>query len=309
MVKPFKTLIMILSSSTQIELSKIVSIINEIAPTIKIFLYGPWIYELKNINYSYASTPYHLLVIFNDQDFMGKEPELISIAENRCKKVQEIVVVAHTMNFINTGLMRGQIFFINVIENGFLIYDSKQEDFTSYSRLTPIQLINKLKVNQFYHRRASTLLKLTKIAYNLKDYEITAFLCHQATELFLKGFLKVSIGFSPTTHNLKRFLNYTQHFSPEILNIFFPNTDATYENKRFNYLMNSYTNSRYNPNFTVDIKLVTELIELVTQLQFFCKESQKKTLRKLQYKKRKLSILEIKITENTSIPNLFLPPH
>ena len=126
------------------EILAAVEIIKEEANPEKIILFGShatgkWVdssYVEDGIKLSYISD-YDLLVVLPD-DNKQEEGQIVSHIENRCNDFEGIVSpIAHTISYINHGLSFGQFFFMRIIDEGILLYDSGNTEFVKPKILTP----------------------------------------------------------------------------------------------------------------------------------------------------------------------------
>lgn len=127
--------------------------------------------------------------------------------------------------------------------------------------------------------------------YDKKSYSNAAFMLHQALEIALRTAQKILMGVEKRSHSLKQNIDFFRPFDAILGNLCNHKT----EEQAINRLTESYTGSRYNHNFIIDLQKIE-----------FCKDIADRTLSWIKdYEQELLHEIEEKlpsIQERTQIP-------
>lgn len=264
-----------LPDEKQKEILAAVQIIQEEANPEKIILFGShatgkWVdssYVEDGIKLSYISD-YDLLVVLND-DLKQEEGQVISHIENRCNDFHGIVSpIAHTISYINHGLSFGQFFFMRIIDEGILLYDSGNTEFVKPKILTPEE--QKEKAQDYFDLWfpiGNEFLIDGINAFERGSYRKSAFELHQAAENYYGTVLLVFSGYKPTIHGLQKMRNYSKHLSEELYTLFLTPPEDGHESHLFDLLKRGYIEARYKPNYVITREECEALIAKLTRMK------------------------------------------
>lgn len=104
-----------------------------------------------------------------------------------------------------------------------------------------------------------------------RQYNLVAFLLHQAVEQLLFTTLLLGTGYNCQIHNLGRLLRLCSLVNPQLYNIFPQQTEP--DKQRFQLLQKAYLGSRYNPVFKVSPNDLEILRQQTTRLLNWFRDS------------------------------------
>lgn len=256
----------------QKQLTEIAAIIVKAVDPEKVILFGShatgrWVehrYTEGGITYEYISD-YDILVITKSGE-TRKDYEVQDLIENRCVYKTPVTVITHDIDFINKMLTEGQYFFTDIEKEGILLYDAGN---TPLAERKPLSTAEAKAVAQKYFEQwftpAKGFLKGAAFYLQEKEYKLSAFELHQATERTYNAVILVETGYKPKTHNLDKLKRYSKRFSEELEGVFPDNTPA--EKHLFDLLKRGYIDTRYKENYAITAEELTELIQRVSKLQ------------------------------------------
>lgn len=268
-----------LPEDKQREILAALEIIKEEADPEKVILFGShatgkWVdssYVEDGIKLSYISD-YDFLVVLGD-DKKDKEPQIISHIENRCEDYEGIVApIAHTISYVNTGLLFGQFFFMRIIDEGITLYDKETSNFVSPKILTSQE--KKQKAQDYFDiwfPMGDGFLKGANFYLSINDFRLSAFSLHQAAENFYATVLLVFEGYKPTMHGLQKMRNYSKHLSKELYELFRTPVGDKYQYHLFDLLKRGYIEARYKPHYDIDETECRDLLGKLEQMQLIVK--------------------------------------
>ncbi|MFB2118017.1 HEPN domain-containing protein [Parapedobacter sp. 2B3] len=264
-----------LPEDKQKEILAAVEIIKEEARPEKIILFGShatgkWVdssYVEDGIKLSYISD-YDLLIVLSD-DNKQEEGQIVSHIENRCNDFHGIVSpIAHTISYINHGLSFGQFFFMRIIDEGILLYDSGNVEFVKPKILTSEE--QKKKAQDYFDLwfpNGDDFLLGANFYLSRNKYRLCAFSLHQAAENFYATALLVFEGYKPSMHGLQKMRNYSKHLSDELYGLFLTPPEDNHEYYLFDLLKRGYIEARYKPNYNITREECEELIAKLTRMK------------------------------------------
>jgi uncharacterized protein len=267
-----KTSISHLPESKQQELQRVTQLIVETVAPEKIILYGSYAtgawqedrYAEKHLVYGFDSD-YDILVITKTGD-RRKDYEISSQLTNRSRYRVPINVITHDMEYINKQLAVGQYFFTEIIKQGILLFDARNEAFSQSKELSSAE--RKAVAKRDFDKwltSARTFLKGAKFYLSEKDFKNSVFELHQAAERTYNTVMLVFTGYKPKTHNLDKLRNYTKKFSESLIGVF-PLTTKE-EEHLFDLLQKGYIDARYSDDYLIKEEELNTLISRVSELQ------------------------------------------
>jgi len=256
----------------QKQLREITGIIVKAVDPEKVILFGShatgrWVehrYTEGGITYEYISD-YDILVITKTGE-SRKDYEVQDLIENRCFYRTPVTVITHDIDFINKMLSEGQYFFTDIEKEGILLYDAGNTSLAERKPLSPAEA--KAIVQNYFDQwlsPAKGFLKGAGFYLQEKEYKLSAFELHQATERTYNAIILVHTGYKPKTHNLDKLKRYSKRFSQELDAIFPDNTPE--EKHLFDLLKRGYIDTRYKDSYEITAEELTTLIERVGKLQ------------------------------------------
>ena len=175
-------------------------------------------------------------------------------------------IISHDINFLNEKIRDNYYFFLDIIKEGILLYDSGKYELAVPEDLTPKKRLEKAKEYfEYWMKKADNFYEMYESALQKRFYSNAAFELHQATENYYAAFSLVFTDYKPKTHELtdlrKRAINIH-----EALKAIFPlNTQE--EQDRFDLLCRAYVDARYNKDYNITVEELKYLAEQVALLQ------------------------------------------
>ncbi len=233
---------------------------------------GDWVedaYEEEGVLYRYQSD-YDLLVIVRTRSIQ-KQRRLESDLMNTIHKLSDIhtpfSVIVHDVHYINAQLDEGQYFFSDIKKEGVLLHSTGNLQLREIVKELNPQQRYELAKEDFkhwftdavgFHRTATSCIEK-------HDYNIAAFLLHQAAERSYNAILLVFTRYKPKTHNLEILRRLTHALDQRPFKIF-PLSNPE-EERLFKLLCDAYIDARYKKNYNITEQELLWLAERVKALQ------------------------------------------
>jgi HEPN domain-containing protein/predicted nucleotidyltransferase len=241
---------------------------------------GDWVedrYREDGTLYDYISD-YDILVVLDS--------EAIAIKHESTKKWQSWIrrdlnreipvnVIFHGIDYFNSEIEASNYFFLDILNEGVLLYDSEKFKLAEPKPLNPQQRAAKA---QFYFdkwfKNANGFYSQYLHAINDKEWEIAAFLLHQTTERFYMCILLVYTDYKPKLHDLEK-LNKQVCMVDDRFKAVFPRSTPE-EDRMFILLKKAYIDSRYKLDYTITREeleyLGSRVLKLRELSEIACKE-------------------------------------
>lgn len=278
-----KTSLSHLPENKQYEIKRIADIIQEVVKPEMIILFGSyakgkWIEERYTdkvgTKYEYISD-YDFLVITNDNPEKSYTQEsMIMDRVDRYKPPVNLEI--HELNYINKGLEEGEYFFVDIINEGILLYSKSNLQFSIPRELTLEE--RRVKAERYFNTwfpQAHVFLKNAKFDFGEGHLKIGAFELHQATESLYYATLLVFTDYKPKTHNLWKLRKKTKSYSKELFEVFRTETDKN-EEYLFDLLKRGYVDARYRSDYSITKDeldaLITKVSSMIPIVEKICKE-------------------------------------
>lgn len=184
-----------------------------------------------------------------------------------------ITLLCHSAEAISEATGANSRFFINVLQNGELIYSADGMMYNqSIPEFIPTQTVIKAE-KHWKHRMplAEGFVEGACVYLSKGNYNLSVFMMHQAVEQCCSLLVRVLMGYRADFHNIHRLLSLCTCFSKEPFSLFI--TGTVHDARLFDILIKSYSQSRYSSSFLVDetdAKLlfmrVHQFMELVKKL-------------------------------------------
>ncbi len=269
-----KTSLDYLPSHKQVELTKIVTLIQEAVQPHMIILFGSyarneWVEEkYDNEHYKYQSD-FDVLVIVETKSeaIQGRFEREIEETIEKIEAIQTPVsVIVHDMDFVNRRLSKAQFFFTDIKKEGVILHDSGKFQLKEARELLPTER-KKLAQDDFsyWFNNADELILGFKFYFDQNRYATAAFLLHQVTERLYSGILLTFTRYKPNTHDLIILRKLANSVDERLIPIF---PLDNFDNKRlFKLLRKAYVDARYNPNYLITQSELTQLYQNVEKLK------------------------------------------
>ena len=164
----------------------------------------------------------------------------------------------------NSDLEEGRYFYTELKRDGILLYDSQRFKLARRRKLQFDEI--KEQAEGYFKEKyeyAQDFIIGAKFYFDKGNYKLSSFLLHQVCENFFKTISLVFTLRSDKEHNLKKLLEGTRGFAPELYTVF--PLDNEEEQRLFKILVRAYIEARYNPEFEVskeDVELLMAKAEL-----------------------------------------------
>ena len=264
----------------QEELQEILRVIKErIAAGIVIlfgsFARGDWVddkYKENGTTYEYKSDFDILVVLDNEEQAAKREFNKRWRRKIRLNTSQTtpLNVIFHGIEYLNHEIEDGNYFFVDIIKEGIVLYDSGKYQLASHRILSAKQRKNKAQMYfEKWFKNAEMFLEdsLANIqkAESDKDYfNLAAFMLHQAAERFFMCIMLVYTDYKPKLHDLdkldKQICKLDNRFK-----IIFPRTTPE-EERLFTLLKKAYIDSRYKLEYKITKVELEYLSERIAKL-------------------------------------------
>ncbi|PHR61259.1 MAG: nucleotidyltransferase [Robiginitomaculum sp.] len=260
---------------------------------LKIILFGSharndWI-ESPQTNYI---SDYDILIVVShkgltDSDAYWRHAEDRFVREKIANPDKpEVNFILHTMAEINDGLVGGKPFFINIINQGIILYEVNGHRFKAITPLSP--KIAYEVANEYYEewfpyiqRRLETFSDQFNKGLNDTGWrKDAAFTLHQAVEASYNCLLLVLTNHAPFTHNLNRLRSFSESLDARLVEAW-PRYYKRHQT-RFSKIKNAYIQARYSKHYQISMHDLEWVGKQVVQLQSLTKIICEEHLEKLK---------------------------
>ena len=264
------------------ELAKVRELIEQQEGVEMIILFGSyarggWVehkYIEDNIVYEYQSD-FDLLVITAGEYFdrhWTMEQKLDDIFWDMPELETPISLIFHTIQFVNKRIREARYFFVDILKEGIVLYDTQQFQLAQAGPLPPAQRKAQAEEDfEYWYTYAKEFIIDSKAGFDRKNYNKSAFELHQATECFYSAILLVYTGYKPKLHDLKKLEKQVNEQERRFIKVFPRHTQEQAD--CFKLLRRAYVDARYRPkHFHITKEQLEYLFERVEVLQTLAKE-------------------------------------
>ncbi len=241
---------------------------------------GDWVEDYQE-KYEYVSD-FDILIVTKDKNSarqVKKSRELDKELMNN-EEITRTSIIYHSIGFVNDKIERNYYFFVDILKEGILLYDSGKFTLSEPKNLNAAQRLEK-STEEFEHwfKSAKHFLEafeifLSKGETDLDYYKIAAFQLHQATERFYAGILLVFTDYKPRIHDIEILGTQVEKLNTNFATVF-PRKTAEGD-RLFILLKKAYIDARYNKNYKIEKEELEYLGSRVTLLkdltERICKE-------------------------------------
>lgn len=219
--------------------------------------------------YEYKSDYDLLFVLKNEKT--ARKSELIRGITRRIKKNVEVETrfspIYHGIDYFNAELQERNYFFMDIFNEGILLYDSG-----IYAVESPPDELPKdtrlMKARYYYEKwlnSADGFLWGYEKYYNNKNYSLAVFHLHQTAEHLFMGIHLVYTDYKPKSHDLLDLLKRAKEFNLKFQEAFPCRTKE--ETELFKKLNDAYIDSRYKKDYVISSAELDYMLERVKTLQ------------------------------------------
>ncbi|MEM9417272.1 MAG: HEPN domain-containing protein [Bacteroidota bacterium] len=181
-------------------------------------------------------------------------------------------LLTHDIHFLNEKLEDNHYFFVDLIKEGIMLYDSGKHELTTPGELTPKKQLEKAQDYLAYWMKKGDDCKIGfDLFLDRQIYAKAAFELHQAVESYYAAFSLVMTDYKPKTHDLDELRKRGILINGALKDIF--PLDTKEKKRLFTLLRKAYVEARYNQDYKITAEelqylseRVMELMELVKQL-------------------------------------------
>jgi len=254
-----KTTINHLPSQKQAELNEIVTAIQKRLPAEMIILFGSysrgdWVddrYKENGTIYEYKSD-FDILVVL-DTEVLAIRHENSKRWRNKIRrdsgKETPINVIFHGIDYLNQEIENGNYFFIDILNEGIMLYNSGKFQLAVPKVLNSKQRKNKAQL--YFNTWFGNAIEFSDVQTDIEKgyYKKAIFSLHQATERFFTCVLLVYTDYKPKQHDLEKLDRQACKLDARFRTIFPRNTSE--EEQLFTLLKKAYIDSRYKLDYNI----------------------------------------------------------
>ncbi|MRS04977.1 HEPN domain-containing protein [bacterium] len=271
-----KTAIDHLPADKQSEIQAITDAIRKRFPTEMIILFGSfargdWVddcYTENGTTYEYKSD-YDILAVV-DTEVLAIKKESNRHWQNKLRRdtglEASLNVIFHGIDYLNTEIENGNYFFVDILNEGVVLYDSNKFSLSAPKPLNPSDRRHKARLyfENWYNAAGEFLINFNN-AFERKSFINASFELHQAVERYYACILMVYTDYKPKTHDLEKLDRQACKLDFRFKTIFPRANDE--EERRFQLLKKAYIESRYTLDFKVTREDLVYLSIRVKMLQ------------------------------------------
>jgi HEPN domain-containing protein/predicted nucleotidyltransferase len=272
-----------LPEKKQQELQRVIEIVRDEIDLEMLILFGSyargdWVEDLdpETLQYRYQSD-FDLLIVTETSRQADRVEQNNQLSRRLAKTIHRtpISLIAEDIQFINRRLRKSQYFYIDILREGILLYDSGKFQLAEPIEITPKER-KKLAEEDFeyWFTKAIKYKEYSEIAFEKDDYNESVFFLHQAAERLYGATLLVFTRYKPSTHDIEKLGQRVSSIEPKFITIFPRSNDE--DKERFKLLRKAYVDARYKPSYTITKEQLDWLTERIRELQTLteklCKE-------------------------------------
>jgi len=283
-----KTSLEHLPENKQQELHRAIEIIREEIDLDMLILFGSyarddWVEDLdpETLLYRYQSD-FDLLIVTETPRQANKIEQDNKLAQRLIKTIHRtpVSLIAEDIQFVNRRLRKSQYFYIDILREGILLYDSGKFELAEPIEIT-LKERKKIAEEDYEYWFGQSEMFYEDYLSNYKKGIVdkrylskAAFELHQVTERLCGAILLVYTRYKPSTHDLEKLGQRVASIEPKFLSVFPRATEE--EKERFKLLRKAYVDARYKPSYTITKEQLEWLAERVIYLkeltEKLCKE-------------------------------------
>lgn len=216
---------------------------------------------------------YDILVIVDHED-LADTVEFWDTAEARLLKELSagerlrtpVNFIVHSLQDVNHQLERGRYFFVDIVRDGILLYDTPAADLVTPAELSPKTALEEAEgYFEDWTTSSQSFLRSAAHAVDDQDNKLAAFLLHQATEHLYNCVLLVLTLYTPKSHNLVRLRNLAEPLDDRLRGVW--PTDSKFEKRCFELLRAAYVKARYSKHYKITAEELSWLSDRISVLR------------------------------------------
>lgn len=183
-----------------------------------------------------------------------------------------VSVIYHSFDDVNQQLELGRYFFIDILNDGIVLFQEPDHPFAKPLKLTPEQA---LKETQDYYEEwfdsAEAFAKGAQYYQSIERPKEAAFNLHQAAERFYHCLVLVRTLYSPKTHNLNRLRKMSEDIEP-LLKAVWPGENK-FERRCYELIRAAYVKARYSRTYRINAEELAWIGERISLLQSLVRQA------------------------------------
>jgi HEPN domain-containing protein/predicted nucleotidyltransferase len=246
-----------LPQNKQDQLKALTQIILDKVPAEMIILFGSyargdWVEDYQE-KYEYVSD-FDILIVTKDRNSAKQVKKSRELEEELManEDITRTSIIYHSIGFVNDKIERNYYFFVDILREGIMLFDSGKFSLSEPKELNSAQRVEK-STEEFEHwfEGASRFLETAYIQIEKTWYKEAAFLLHQATERYYAAILLVFTDYKPRIHDIEILGSQVIKQHAEFATIFPMTTEE--EKRLFVLLKKAYIDARYNKNYKIEM--------------------------------------------------------
>ncbi|MGF7154771.1 nucleotidyltransferase and HEPN domain-containing protein [Novosphingobium gossypii] len=248
---------------------------------------GDWVDAPMDAN-QYKSD-YDLLVIVNQKELAdraaywdGTEQRIVT-AYNFEKTLRTPAnFIVHSLQEVNDALAHGRLFFMNILTDGVVLYESDDRPLKTPVPKTPQSAL--AAAEEYFTKYigdATRLLDLAKIATSKDYWNEAAFLLHQTVENLYQGLLLTFTFYTPYDHNILFLRDLAENIDRSLFEVW--PRGARRERALYQKLKDAYRKARYSRHYKIereDLAWLAQRAEILGQRVYATCQARIEELRK-----------------------------
>jgi HEPN domain-containing protein/predicted nucleotidyltransferase len=268
-----KTTLSHLPQLKQDQLKALTQIILDKVPAEMVILFGSyargeWVEDYQE-KYEYVSD-FDILVITKDRISakQGKKWWDLNKELTDHEDITRTSIIQHSIGFVNDKIERNQYFFVDILKEGIMLFDSGNFSLSEPKAMNPEERQKKAGdafVNWF--QSGNDFQKYADLATQNSDNKFAVFNLHQATERYYAAILLVFTDYKPKIHDIETLGKQVEKLHADFTTVFPKNTPE--EKQLFQLLQKAYIDSRYDMNYKIekaDLEYLGERVKLLKDL-------------------------------------------
>ena len=192
-----------------------------------------------------------LVVVATEQ--LARKDELWVRLTDRARAVSggtPVTLIAHDIKELNQEIRNGQYFFVDIVREGILLFDSRRHALASPKVLGPEERLKLAFANfGYWYGSASEFWRTAGHVAGRGQGPQAAFLLHQSVERFFAATLLVYTGYKPKSHNIEELADQAAPLHPTLSGAL-PRTEAE-DRRLFLLLKRAYIDARYSKKYRI----------------------------------------------------------
>lgn len=182
-----------------------------------------------------------------------------------------VSIIYHSLEDVNEKLGLGRYFFMDIVRDGILLFEEPGHPFVEPRPLSAAQALAETRdYFEEWFESACGFSRNAAYAMNDKDFNLAAFLLHQATERFYHCLFLVRTLYSPKTHNLNQLRQLAEAMEPRLKAVW-PRS-SRFERRCYELLRDAYVKARYSRHYRITDEQLQWLSERVALLRALVRE-------------------------------------